>query len=183
MNLRENDSSYDAAYAIEATCHASDKTKVFSEVHRVLKPGAFFVGYEWCTTNKYDPEDSQHQEIIKSIEAGNGLPELVPVGNVKQAMEKAGFSDIECWDMAQDEKFDIPWHMALSGKELTLKSLPRTSPGRLITHSLVSLMERMNIAPQGAIQVSSFLNEGADALLKGGEKEIFSPLIFFCGRK
>lgn len=44
---------FDAAYAIEATCHAPDRVKCYKEVFRVLKPGAKFALYEWCMTDKY----------------------------------------------------------------------------------------------------------------------------------
>jgi sterol 24-C-methyltransferase len=38
------DGTFDAAYAIEATCHAPDRTGCFSEIHRMLKPGGVFGG-------------------------------------------------------------------------------------------------------------------------------------------
>lgn len=33
------DNSFDRAYAIEATCHATDLADVYKEIFRVLKPG------------------------------------------------------------------------------------------------------------------------------------------------
>jgi len=48
------DGTFDAAYAIEATCHAPDRLRTYGEVARVLKPGAYFAGYEWVMTDKYD---------------------------------------------------------------------------------------------------------------------------------
>lgn len=44
------DNTYDAAYQIEATCHAPDYVGVYKEILRVLKPGGVFAGYEWCMT-------------------------------------------------------------------------------------------------------------------------------------
>ena len=40
------DDSFDAVYAIEATCHAPDKLSTYGEVFRLLKPGACFGAYE-----------------------------------------------------------------------------------------------------------------------------------------
>jgi len=57
------DESFDAAYQIEATCHAADLVKVFSEIRRVLKPGGSFAGYEWILTDKYDPKNAEHVAI------------------------------------------------------------------------------------------------------------------------
>jgi len=39
--------AFDAAYAVEATCHAPDKLACYREIFNTLKPGAAFVAYEW----------------------------------------------------------------------------------------------------------------------------------------
>lgn len=39
MDLPFPNDHFDAVYAIEATCHAPDRQKCFSEIYRVLKPG------------------------------------------------------------------------------------------------------------------------------------------------
>lgn len=56
-NMSFADNTFDKAYAIEATCHAKEKLKCYSEIFRVIKPGGYFVGYEWCMTDKYDPNN------------------------------------------------------------------------------------------------------------------------------
>ena len=45
MNLPFAANSFDAVYAIEATCHAPDRTGCFAQVFKVLKPGKIFAGY------------------------------------------------------------------------------------------------------------------------------------------
>ena len=52
LNWAFKDQEFDAAYAIEATCHAPDRVKCYKEVYRCLKPGAQFALYEWCMTDK-----------------------------------------------------------------------------------------------------------------------------------
>ena len=46
MSIDLPDGSFDAVYAIEATCHAPDRVGVFSEARRLLKPGGCFASYE-----------------------------------------------------------------------------------------------------------------------------------------
>ena len=58
MNITAPENTYDASYAIEATCHSPDKTKTFKEIYRVLKPGGYICGYEWVMTPKYNPNVS-----------------------------------------------------------------------------------------------------------------------------
>lgn len=54
MKLPFPDNHFDGVYAIESTCHAPDRVKVYSEILRVLKPGGTFCCYEWCLTDTYD---------------------------------------------------------------------------------------------------------------------------------
>ena len=47
MSIPYEPATFDAVYAIEATCHAPEKDGVYSEIFKVLKPGASFAAYEW----------------------------------------------------------------------------------------------------------------------------------------
>jgi ubiquinone/menaquinone biosynthesis C-methylase UbiE len=62
------DNHFDAAYAIEATCHAGRYEDVYQEIFRTLKPGASFACYEWVTTEKYNPENLDEKKIISGLE-------------------------------------------------------------------------------------------------------------------
>ena len=57
MNVPAKDNEFDAAYEIEATCHAPDLHKVYAEIFRVLKPGGVFASYEWALTDNYDDKN------------------------------------------------------------------------------------------------------------------------------
>ena len=96
-------SSFDAAYAIEATCHAPDRVDCYSEIYRVLKPGAIFACYEWCLTDKYDHSNPEHVSIKKQIEEGDGLPDIVSTHHCLTALKKAGFEILEERDLVNDE--------------------------------------------------------------------------------
>ncbi len=182
MNLPLDDNSIDAIYAIEATCHAPDKTALFSELRRVLKKGGEFAGYEWCLTDRYDAELSEHRRVKKAIEAGDGLPDIAYTHEVDRALTDAGFEILESRDRAGEGSASSPWYMALTGRDLTLKSLPRTPVGRSLTNWTTRALEKLRLAPEGTTQVSSFLNEAADALVEGGERGIFTPMYFFHAR-
>lgn len=96
-------SSFDAAYAIEATCHAPDRVGCYSEIYRVLKPGSIFACYEWCLTDKYDAENPEHVSIKKQIEEGDGLPDIASTHHCLTALKKAGFEILEERDLVNDE--------------------------------------------------------------------------------
>ncbi|MCO5614115.1 hypothetical protein L7F22_068396 [Adiantum nelumboides] len=56
MNLDQQfgENSFDAVYAIEATCHAPNWEGIYGQIKKGLKPGGIFGVYEWCMTDSWD---------------------------------------------------------------------------------------------------------------------------------
>jgi sterol 24-C-methyltransferase len=178
MNLPAEDGTFDAAYEIEATCHAPDRVRCFSEIRRVLKPGALFAGYEWALTDKYDPNNAEHQSIKKGIEEGTGLPDLAHIPDILSCFEKAGFEIVSSHDHAHTADPETPWWDALVGRWYTPTGFPRTPTGRWVTNRILKSLETFKVTPSGSTDVSSMLNFGADALVRGGQTGIFTPMLF-----
>jgi cyclopropane fatty-acyl-phospholipid synthase-like methyltransferase len=183
MSLPVSDASFDAAYAIEATCHAPDRTKLFTEVHRVLAPGGELAAYEWCVTARYRASDPEHRAVIAAIEEGDGLPPLTTTHAVDAALSAAGFDLLVGADLAGEGAPEAPWFAALGATKLTLKNLPRHRLGRRLTGQATRLLERLGVAPEGTTEVSQLLQRAADALVRGGELGIFTPMYFVHARK
>ncbi|PWZ20104.1 Cycloartenol-C-24-methyltransferase 1 [Zea mays] len=91
MNMPIADNTFDAAYAIQATCYAPEAQGVYSEVYRVLKPGQYFALDEWCLTDLFDPNNAKHLTTKAEIELGDGLPDIRTTRQCVQAMKDAGF--------------------------------------------------------------------------------------------
>lgn len=183
MQLPVEDGSYDAVYAIEATCHAPDRVGVFSEMARALKPGGKFAVYEWCLTDRYDPNNAEHREIKRGIEEGDSLPDIATMPEVLRAVEASGLRVLESDDRATSGDAKTPWYKPLKGDELSLTGIRRSIPGRFFTNQLVRVLEQLRIAPPGSKAVSDMLNVGADALVAGGELGIFTPSFFVLAEK
>ena len=179
MQLELPRGRFDAAYAIESTAHAPDKAACFAEIHRVLTPGATFVGYEWCLTNHYDPARRRHRDIKAGIEEGNGLPDIATIPAVARALETAGFDVVEIEDRAHASDHETPWYLPLSGRGFGPRELMMKPLGRTLTHHAVGLFERLGIAPPGTQEVTGILNRAADALVAGGETGVFTPMLYF----
>jgi sterol 24-C-methyltransferase len=178
-----DDNTFDGAYEIEATCHAPDKRSVYAEVLRVLKPGAVFAGYEWVTTDRYDPDNLEHRRLAHQVSAGNALPDLQGGDEVRRAMLEAGFEEVHCQDLAPTAHPDTPWYQSLVGEGMSVRGLARSTAGRAMTHAAVRTLEALRIAPRGSAGVSAMLNEGADALVAAGRLGIFTPSYLHVGRK
>ncbi len=183
MNLGVADQTYDAAYQIEATCHAPDKVACYAEIARVLKPGALFTGYEWCMTNEYDPSNARHQEIKFEIETGDSLPDIVSIPHTIESLEKAGFEVIDHFDAALRSDPETPWYLPLVGELSGLQTLRRGRLGRRIARRTIGALEALRIAPKGSKAVSQMLGRAAEGLIAGGETGIFTPSFFFLARR
>ena len=183
MQIPADDDLYDAAMDIQAVCHAPDKTTVFREIFRVLRPGACFVGCDWCLTEDFDPGNAEHLRIKKDIMMGNGLPDIVFSSEFCTALRMAGFELLESRDLGPESHPETPWYRALQGRDLRLTSIPRTPIGRALTNLALRAGERFRLVPEGTTVVSTLLNEGADALVEGGRSGIFTPVFFFLARK
>jgi len=181
MKMPFSDNTFDAVYAIEATCHAPDPVGCYKEIYRVLKPGQCFAVYEWCITDHYDPNNATHKRIKDEIELGNGLPDIRSTRQCLQAVKDAGFEVI--WDKDLAEDSPLPWYLPLDPSRFALSSFRLTTVGRLITRNMVKALEYIGLAPQGSQRVSNFLEKAAEGLVEGGKKEIFTPMYFFVVRK
>lgn len=184
MNISAEDNTFDAAYAIEATCHAPDKVGCFSEIYRILKPGALFCCYEWCMTDQYDPKNAEHRAIKEGIELGNGLPDIATIPAVLEAVKKAGFELVEEFDHHKTlhSPNEIPWYEPLHGT-FSLQGFRHTQLGRTSTHFCVNYLEKFGLAPAGTTRVHEMLSLTAQDLVRGGQLQIFTPDYYFLARK
>jgi len=185
MNLPFAPNSVDAAYAIEATCHAPDKVGCFSQIFKSLKPGGMFAGYEWVMTNKYDKNNAEHRSIKHNIEYGDSLPDLANPEDVVQALKDAGFEVIEYFDVAEVAARNgnqVGWYETLQGG-WSLSQVKHSPLGRFTTQRTVDVMEFLHIAPKGTSDTHRMLCAAADSLAAGGAQGIFTPMFFFLARK
>ncbi|ESW20897.1 hypothetical protein PHAVU_005G023700 [Phaseolus vulgaris] len=181
MKIPIADNTFDAVYAIEATCHAPDAYGCYKEIFRVLKPGQYFAAYEWCMTDNFDPQNPEHQKIKAQIEIGDGLPDIRLTTKCLEALKQAGFEVISEKDLAADSP--VPWYLPLDKSHFSLSSFRLTAVGRLFTKNMVKVLEYVGLAPKGSLRVQDFLEKAAEGLVEGGKKEIFTPMYFFLARK
>jgi len=184
MKIPQPDNSYDAVYAIEATCHAPSKVGIYSEIFRLMKPGALFAAYEWCMTDKYDPDNAEHNVHKKDIEIGDGIHNLDSTKTVIEALQQSGFEIVEYSDLAViDSKNPITWYSPLVPSYMDWKGF-RVSPlGIFCTSIFVYALETLGLAPKGTVETHRILKKAYSGLVGGARLGIFTPMFFFLVRK
>jgi len=183
------DNSFDAIYAIEATVHAPTLEGIYSEIHRVLKPGGIFGVYEWLMTDDYDNENLHHREIRLGIEQGDGISNMCKVSDALAAMKAAGFEMKLNEDLAARPDA-LPWYWPLAGDMKYMQhysdffTIARmTYWGRTIMHNFAGVMEMLRIAPPGTKKTADSLAVAADCLVAGGRENLFTPMYLMVAQK
>jgi sterol 24-C-methyltransferase len=174
--------SFDAAYTIEACCHAADRRGPFGETFRVLKPGALFAGSDWCLSAGFYAEDPEHARIKEGIEKGNAISQLVHAAQIDQALVDSGFEILEARDLLDAGDTETPWYAPLTAG-LTPAGLRNGRAGGWLTHRLVQVLEALKLSPQGTVQTHDVLRLAQASLVEGGRARLFTPLYFWVARK
>jgi len=186
------DASFDKIYSIEALCHLNPRGPALKEAFRVLKPGGLFFAYEWVTKNSsgYDRSNPEHTKVIRGIEHGNGLPDVIHDTDVKEQFLEAGFELLEFYDLVEeiDQRFgkegSVPWYSPLDGDSgFFFDSFASTAMGRVSSHTLLVVLEALGLAPANSVATSSMLRDGADNLVLGGKTGWFTPMQVVLVRK
>ena len=85
------DESFDGAYEIQAFTYARDKTAVFRELFRVLRPGSRFSYLDWVRLPGFDVSNPEHVEIMRGTAAVIGAVDTPSPEEVEVAMREVGF--------------------------------------------------------------------------------------------
>jgi len=190
MNMEQfGDNHFDGVFAIESTCHAPDRNGVYSEIFRVLKPGATFACYEWCLTDKYDANNAVHAKVKKDIEVGDGLPDIAHTSECTAALKKVGFEILETRDVALDKGLHIedglPWYWPLT-PSWNPTQWPRFQFNPIMFRLMpiiLSACEMIRLVPKGTAKTQVMLQAGGIGCSKGGEEGIFTPMWLMVGKK
>ncbi|MCJ1479177.1 hypothetical protein MMC13_007861 [Lambiella insularis] len=189
MNIPFPSNSFDAIYAIEATLHAPSLAAVYTEIHRVLKPGGTCALYEWVLTPSFSPSNPLHRSIRHRIEHGDGIPHLATSAEAVAAMREAGFTLVRSDDLA-DKGDKVPWWYPLAGEwryvrswwdAVTVFRVARW--GRVMVMGFLKGLEGVGLCPGGTARAAETLEVAAKSLVEGGQEGIFSPMFLLVGRK
>ncbi|OZJ05225.1 hypothetical protein BZG36_02450 [Bifiguratus adelaidae] len=176
------DETFDRVFSVEATVHAPKLEYVYAEIYRVLKPGGKYACYEWLTTEQYDENDLTQKKVIHGIEEGNSISKLYSIPQCLEALRSVGFTVLDYKDIAVVDEATEPWYYALS-RANGIRGFARSPFGRIVTHTVLTILQTLRLVPKGTMETSNLLNNAADRLVEGGEMNIFTPMFFFLVEK
>ena len=81
------------------------------QVFRVLKPGSFFVSYEWVTTKIFDENNKAHVQTVHDVVVGNALESMRSENDVTRSAAAVGFEVVKIEDQAL--RSEVPWYSKL----------------------------------------------------------------------
>ncbi len=183
LHVDAPDESFDAVYSIEATLHAPDKVSVYGEAFRLLKPGGPLGVYEYCMTERFNPDDPLHARIKADLQLGGAMLVIDDMPTVDNALHTVGFDVLETRDLAVQTGPSIPWYEPLAGSGVALAGFRSTRVGRWATQNALRALEAVRIAPRGSARVAETLNLCAQAMVDAGRLGIFTPMYFIHARK
>jgi sterol 24-C-methyltransferase len=85
------DKHFDAFYQVQAMTYAKDLNAVFSEVARVLKPGAKLAILDGVMLDGYNESDPYHRQLLNETRQVTGFGGLWHYDDWKAAVEDSGF--------------------------------------------------------------------------------------------
>lgn len=89
FNMPFENNSVDIVWAIEAVCHAKDKSEFYKEAYRVLKPGGKLLIGENLRTSR--PMEVEKEKLLEEIFHSWAIPDLDTFEEHLSHAQKAGF--------------------------------------------------------------------------------------------
>jgi len=140
-------------------------------------------------TDKWDPSIPEHKEVAHGIEIGDGIAEMRGIAPCRAAFKNVGFEVLHEEDLA-DRPDPVPWYYPLEGDIWKAQTawdyftVWRMSwSGKLVTHYGLRLLEAVGVVPKGTWEVGETLKVAGDALVKGGQMKLFTPMYLVIARK
>jgi len=153
-----DDNSFDVVWAIESVCYSRDKRKFLKEAYRLLRTGGRLVvadGFLGRTQNKQDGK------VVREINDGFGITNLVSVKKFGRDMEDVGFKKIVLWNKKKEimPTSKSMYYLGLWGYPLSkvLEKLRLISP--IVTRNSLTCLLQYNAFKRGLIEYVVFCGE------------------------
>ncbi|MGX1776794.1 SAM-dependent methyltransferase [Nocardia brasiliensis] len=126
LNMPFEDAIFDSVYLFESMCYMPDKLTACREIHRVIKPGAVFLGYDWGCPDGISAAD--YERYIEPLCSSCGVAAILTPSQLNQTLTAAGFTVDAIEDAAERGNMDRMWEVFHERGELLAGSSNHQGP-------------------------------------------------------
>jgi len=89
------DGSVAAVYEIGAICYSTDLSRLFKDVHRILRPGGRVSLLDICMYDRYDPTNPEHVRLLRGTKPLTGLLRALHWKDYQRAFDDSGLKVVK----------------------------------------------------------------------------------------
>jgi len=171
LPLDFKDETFDAVYEVQAFSYirGGNFDPLFKELFRVMKPGAKLSFCEWVSLPKFDPKNSEHQELLKQVKPLLGAVFTPTIEDISGSLERAGFKMLLT---------EIP---SIDGFQYPL--VEKAATYFIAAGYLVSFLCFLRILPKYFKTLMDRFNKDGDILVKGDRMRLWTTTYQFVAQK
>lgn len=149
------DDTFDACYEIQALSLCKDLPALFSELHRVLKPGAKFSILDWVSLPDYDRTNPHHEELMRRVKPLIGAVGTPTPETLATALTEVGFA-VRKSDNASVGGLQAPLIAKEDGYFRTARALIKGLVGvKVLPTHLRTLMDRLCLDGEAFVEMDT----------------------------
>lgn len=94
--------SFDLVFIVEALCYSRDRSKVFAEVSRILKPGGFFIIFDGYHKRDLDSLTADEYKAARLVSVGMMVDEFAQYQDIPRLAKVHEFKITEAKDLSKE---------------------------------------------------------------------------------
>ena len=138
------DSSFDAVFAVETLCQATDTRLALEEIFRVLRPGGQLLVIDCFRGEASDPQCAELELAARLVEKTMAVEKFVGLGEWFVMAKEIGFADMETMNLSSDISHNLARFHRLARRFLKMPKAARAFlkafPPRLLQNSISGLL-------------------------------------------
>lgn len=154
------DNTFDGLYNIQALTYAMDYDKLFTEMFRVMKPGARLSFLDWFIYEDYDQTNPVHKDMMDRCKPMIGAVFNPTPKEMADALSRAGFV------------VEVNQNASIDGKQHTL--IEKADIYFTVLQKMVNLFVKFNILPQTFEVLFNRFTKDADSFINGDKLGLWS---------
>jgi sterol 24-C-methyltransferase len=163
------DNTFDGLYNIQALTYAISYDKLFSEMFRVMKPGARLSFLDWFVYDKYDETNPVHKDMMDRCKPMIGAVKNPTPKEMTDALRKAGF----VVEVDQNASIDGKQHTLIESADIYFTTL----------HKMVNIFVKIGLLPENFKILFDRLTKDADSFINGDKMGLWTSCHQIVARK